>query len=199
MLTSPWDLLLTALFAMTLALSLWWWTSASRSDVRDRVLHLNHAVMSAAMIVMIWWPFGRLGSWVQIAIFALLFLLVIRVDWQPVFERVGDTTAHVLMNLAMIWMLAAMPLLMGDSAMTPEAHADHAGHGGAMPSDASGMAMAGPDTWVKALNGVATAAVFLCGFWWLRQITRSGQHRAHAACHVLMAGGMAAMLILMVA
>ncbi|MGP5597345.1 DUF5134 domain-containing protein, partial [Brachybacterium alimentarium] len=75
---------------------------------------MNHLVMSLAMLLMVWRPVGTAGTWIQVALFALFGVVMLL--GLPTVHAVGERVAvvsHVMLNAAMIWMLLAMPLLMG--------------------------------------------------------------------------------------
>ena len=168
--------------------------AAHRGPVATTV-HVNHLVMSLAMLLMVWRPVGGAGTWAQVAIFVLftLLMLVGLPTLQGLPTRAG-LLSHVVLNAAMIWMLLAMPLLMG--------HAEHGGadehaahHGGA--GTAAAVAAAPVPAWAATVNGAAVVLSALVAVWWLGRLLRERGHRVHSACHLLMGGGMALMLALM--
>ncbi|QHC02304.1 DUF5134 domain-containing protein [Epidermidibacterium keratini] len=149
--------------------------------------------MSVAMIVMIWWPAGTTGTWVQVVVFAVIGAAVLvgglRATRWPV--RV-DSVAHVLLTGAMIWMLAAMPLIMGHAPSSGGGH-----HGAAVvATSATTPAMSTPAA-VAVITWSLVAVSVVCGLWWLRRLFAAPRGVLHAGCHVLMAGGMALMLAVM--
>ncbi|MFJ6044881.1 DUF5134 domain-containing protein [Brachybacterium paraconglomeratum] len=159
-------------------------------------VHVNHLVMSLAMLLMVWRPVGTAGTWIQVALFAL-FTVVMLLGLPTVHgvsERVGVVN-HVVLNSVMIWMLLAMPLLMGH-AMGGSADA-HAGHHGGGTGDEMAMEMAPAPAWAEAVNWGAVVLSAVITTWWLVRLLRDPGHRAHSACHLLMAAGMALMLALM--
>nr|WP_281392021.1 DUF5134 domain-containing protein [Brachybacterium halotolerans] len=159
-------------------------------------VHVNHLVMSLAMLLMVWRPVGQVGTWVQVIIFSVFGVLMLAGlpsvhGWV---ERVGVFT-HLVLNAAMVWMLLAMPLLMGHAMdMSSDEHAAHHG-GGSM--DSMPMQMTPAPAWATTVNWVAVSLSFVVAVWWLVRILRERGHRVHAACHLLMAAGMALMLALM--
>lgn len=192
--------LLTAVFAATGLFCLATWTGHSVDHPAagdSRLVHATHALMSVAMVVMVWRPAGAVGTWVQVAVFAVLGLalavaalratgMVARIDW----------ITHLALDAAMIWMLAAMPLLMGTTgsvmgspASTGHHHGHHDGGTGAAPMPATGT-----PAWVDAASVVAIVACIMAMLWWAgRTLTSRGQ-RLHGLCHALMAAGTAIML-----
>lgn len=156
-----------------------------------QVIDLTHALMSAAMILMVWVAVGDVWMWAQVALFAVLALALIP-SLSDVRTRAGrvDLLGHALLDVAMIWMLAAMPLLMAGMATTAGSGA--APHHGT----ASGDALTATPLWADVTNIVVTIAVVAAGGWWLVRAAR-GPQRLHSLCHAFMAAGMATMLVLM--
>lgn len=197
MLGSPWDWILTVLFAITGVICLW--HLALSAEHREHAVEVRgvdalHLAMSVAMIVMIWWPPGTTGTWVQVALFAVIGAAILigglRATRWPV--RV-DSVAHVLLAVAMIWMLAAMPLIMGyDPASGAGGHAGH----GAVPAASTGPAASVEiSTPVAAITWTLVAVSAVCAIWWVRRLFAAPRGVLHAGCHVLMATGMALMLV----
>lgn len=198
MLDSPWNWILTVLFTVTGVICLWHIAaSTEHRGHRDEARGIDalHLAMSVAMIVMIWWPPGTTGTWVQVAVFAVIGAAILigglRATRWPV--RV-DSVAHVLLAVAMIWMLAAMPLIMGhDPAASP---GGHAGHGGVTTSSTSqSAASTAISTPVAAITWTLVAISAVCAIWWVRRLFAAPRGVLHAGCHVLMASGMALMLV----
>ncbi|MFE6650379.1 DUF5134 domain-containing protein, partial [Nocardioides sp. NPDC057772] len=131
MVDPPWDLLLTVAFVLTGTSGVWTLVVCPGSG-GQRVLHINHTVMSAAMILMIWVIVRDVAVWVQVGLFVILTLALL-----PALRRTSsrarrtDVVGHLALNAAMIWMLAAMPLLMADAHAAGTHTAGHAGHSGA--------------------------------------------------------------------
>lgn len=197
MIDAPWNIVLTLLFVFTGAVCARELivrrgrprTQAGVSD--EAVIDITHLVMSAAMILMLWVTVIDAITWAQVALFVIFGLALV-----PAFRSRRDTAArislagHVLLDAAMIWMLAAMPLLMSDMPMAAGGHAAH--HGG--------MAMAEPTptpVWADAVNAVFIVLCLAVALWWAVRLVRARGHRLHACCHLLMAAGMAGMLWLM--
>lgn len=196
MLPTPWDWILTACFVATGIFCLGFWIARGdhgRDPSSGPLVDANHALMSVSMIAMIWLPFGQIGSWVQAGAFALLGagLAALSVRATPAVHGV-DGLSHVLLNAAMVWMLLAMPLLMG-TGPSASGGGHHQHHGGG--TEAAHQVSATPG-WVSATNTVAIAISAAVALWWAVRAVR-GHHRLHALCHLLMGAGMAAMLALM--
>jgi len=207
---SPWSFVLTAIFLATAVLCALHLAQSRRApaamtteSVHDShngpiatAVHVNHLVMSLAMLLMVWRPVGTAGTWIQVALFALFGVVMLL--GLPTVHAVGERVAvvsHVMLNAAMIWMLLAMPLLMGHDMGGPvDAHAGH--HGGGT-GDEMAMEMTPTPAWVEAVNWGAVVLSAVIAVWWLVRLLRDPAHRAHSACHLLMAAGMALMLALM--
>lgn len=170
---------LTALFAVTGGYALLRWASL-RAGVAthhgDQVAELGHLVMSAAMIAMVWAYGGPTGDVAQIVLFGLLGLYFLA-------RRLGDRRAarpgcpaaeqHALMSVAMVWMVAGMPLLMGGGTGSAGGGGHH--HGGAAETTEAVPAPSAPTPgwafWLTVLFVVALAASGL--FWTRRALTAS--------------------------
>ena len=200
MLTSPWNLLLTLTFSFTALVcvgALIMHRSRSRASgagMSDgELIDVNHAVMSVAMIAMTWVSVIDVLTWAQVALFAILTL-----GFLPGFSRAGsraarfDLGSHIALNVAMIWMLLAMPLLMA-GIMDHSAGSAHAGHGAETGGD---MLMATP-AWADIVNALFIALSAAAAFWWLARLLTRPTHRLHTLCHTAMAAGMSGMLVLM--
>ncbi|GAA4976925.1 DUF5134 domain-containing protein [Pseudonocardia tropica] len=168
---------LTAVFAATAFYALTRWAAAvsERSSAAHRTAELAHLLMSAAMVVMIWTWSGSAGLWTQIVLFGVLgvFFLVTASRGVPcgTSGRVAGA-AHALMAAAMVWMLAAMPLIMASPVEAAGGGGVHAHHGGDT-MDMSGTAhAAGPAGWAVAVT-VALCAVLLAaaGYWGARALS----------------------------
>src|SRR5699024_12418534 len=99
-----------------------------------------------------------------------------------------------LFRSSMLWMLLAMPLLMG--------HAEHGGmdEHAAHPAGAEtapSVAVMPVPAWATTVNAAAVALSALVALWWLGRLLRESEHRVHSACHLLMGGGRALLLALM--
>lgn len=198
MIATPWALALTLVFVLTGlvcagALVIRRRAAAGDQGLSDEdLIDVNHGVMSAAMILMLWLMTDGVVAWAQIAIFAILAVALL-----PVYQRAAGTTArvdlvsHAGQDLAMIWMLAAMPVLMSE--MAGGAGGGGHSHGG---SDAGAVPTATP-AWADAVNiGFVVIATATAGWWLYRTLTATG-HRLHLLGYAAMAAGMATMLLLM--
>jgi hypothetical protein len=172
---------LTVLFALSGGYSLLRWASL-RAGVAghhgDQVAELSHVLMSLGMIAMVWAYGGGTGDAVQLVAYLALSgyfltrLLRGRATGHPGCPAPGF---HLLMSGSMVWMVAAMPLLMAGSV---------AGPSGGMQMDGmtmGGMTMGGTDTgldarpvtatpgWAIALTWVFIAGLVLGAGFWLRR------------------------------
>ncbi|NLU79228.1 DUF5134 domain-containing protein [Micromonospora sp. HNM0581] len=158
----------------------------------EELIGINHGVMSAAMILMAWVMVEGAVAWAQIAVFAILALALL-----PAYRRTRhaadrtDLISHAGMDVAMIWMLAAMPTLMSELG-TGGAGAGHS-HGGG----SSGGAPMPTPAWADTVNIVFVALAVATALWWLYRSTTSSRHRVHSLSYSVMAAGMATMLLLM--
>ena len=172
----PLSVALTVLFALSGGYSLLRWASL-RAGVAghhgDQVAELSHVLMSLGMIAMVWAYGGGTGDAVQlIAYLALSGYFLTRLLRG---RATGDSGCpapgfHLLMSGSMVWMVAAMPLLMAGSV---------AGPSGGMQMD--GMTMGGADTgldarpvtatpgWAIALTWIFIAGLVLGAGFWLRR------------------------------
>lgn len=182
-----------------LAVTAWWLFSrrTAASPGEPRWAELDHLVMSIAMIVMVWWPTGLLGTVIQAVVFAIFALAWIRriLRSTTLGGRLG-AGAHLIMDLAMVWMLLIMVLPGGHTATGSggEGHAGHDHHGGGEMS----MAAAGdPSPAIGMITDVSVVVLAVAVVWWVVAAARRHDHRLEAVCHALMAGAMAAMLTLM--
>ncbi|MFI5825589.1 DUF5134 domain-containing protein [Streptomyces rishiriensis] len=202
MIVAPWNLILTIVFVYTgvvLAISLIAWLRRPRVERRfdgEVLADVNHILMSAAMIWMSWSMESELALGLQVALFAaltvglLLFLPGARTTTQRL-----DLGWHVVLNAAMIWMLAAMPLLMADMAMGHGTSTDHG-----MNMDMSGEghpAMMGTPMWADVVNTVFVVLCVAVALWWVYRAVTAKGHRLHVSVHAVKGAGMAAMLVLM--
>jgi hypothetical protein len=156
------------------------------------LIDVNHAVMSAAMILMLWVLVEGVVAWAQVAVFAILALALLPAYRQArVTSGRVDVLGHVGLTVAMMWMLAAMPTLMSEMASdgTGSGHS----HGG-------GNAAAGPTAtpvWADMVNVAFVVLAAGTALWWLYRAATAAGHRLHLASYAAMAGGMATMLVLM--
>jgi hypothetical protein len=88
----------------------------------DRIAALSHLLTSTAMIGMAWgWPGpGTSAGLAQLAVFGLLAAVFVVRVLRPVGHGRGASANHLLDLVAMVWMLGAVPWLMGAD---PAAHA----------------------------------------------------------------------------
>ncbi|WP_285362881.1 DUF5134 domain-containing protein [Microbacterium sp. LMC-P-041] len=198
MIAAPWNVILTLVFIMTAVICLSGLIERSREGRRGArltdsdVIDITHGVMSVAMIVMTWWTVWDAVTWAQVAIFAILALALV-----PSFRGVKgaqtvDLVGHIVLDAAMVWMLAAMPLLMAGMDMSGDAGGGHAGHGGG-----GGPTIESTPVWVDIVNAVFIALCVAATVWWIWRLFRSSHHRIHSLCHIAMAAGMGWMLVLM--
>jgi hypothetical protein len=157
-----------------------------------RMAALSHLLMSVAMIGMAWgWPGpGTSAGIVQLAVFGLLTaVFVLRV------LRRSAGADHLVDLVAMVWMLGAVPWLMGADA------ASHSHHHAAVPVWMQVVTLA-----LLVLLGNAALAFVVeehrsaPGLVAAASPAGSGTRRVSrldAAGHVLMSGGMAGMLLTM--
>ncbi|MET8518936.1 DUF5134 domain-containing protein [Nocardioides sp. NBC_00163] len=189
MVDPPWDLLLTVAFVLTGTAGIWILVVCPPSGT-ETVLHLNHAVMSVAMILMIWVIVSDVAVWAQVALFAVLALaLLAALRRASDGARRADLVGHLGLNAAMIWMLAAMPLLMADVGGLE----GHAGHGSAVAIAPAGHTPG----WAVAVNSLFVVVCAAGVLWWLVRATAVREHRLPALGHGLMAAGMGTMLVLL--
>lgn len=199
MIAAPWNIVLTLVFVFTAAICLGSLITRRRRIVGEAsltepdIVDLTHGVMSIAMIVMVWWSVWDAVTWAQIAIFAVLALALVPSYRGATRRRAVDFTGHIALGAAMIWMLAAMPLLMAGMDMGDSSGGGaHAGHG-----TASGMMLQATPAWADAVNLVFVAVCAVAAAWWLWRVIAGRHHRIHALCHTAMAAGMGGMLVLM--
>ncbi|WP_328530869.1 DUF5134 domain-containing protein [Nocardioides sp. NBC_00368] len=196
MVDPPWDLLLTVAFVLTGTSGIWTLVVCPGSGGQT-VLHVNHTVMSAAMILMIWVILWDAAVWAQVALFGILTVVLL-----PALHRTSgrarraDIVGHLALNAAMIWMLAAMPLLMSDAHGAGTHTSGHAGHSGATAVLPPATAAAAPG-WAILVNSLFVAACAAGVIWWLLRAAAIREHRLPALGHGLMATGMGTMLLLM--
>lgn len=215
MISFPWSLVLTAAFTFTglvclIHIANHWSKIRSRTspDIgafrMDLIVHANHLVMSIGMIAMIWTHTGTLASWAQIIFFTIV-ALVMMVGMARAQESVTrvSVVSHIILNAAMVWMLAAMPLLMAPQASNGEHGEGNTGGGNPSSGHSGGHSMtqtmpAGQTSdWVATTNWIAIALSSLVALWWLVMLIRSRRVGVHTLCHAVMGLGMAGMLTLM--
>lgn len=199
MLTSPWDLILTVLFVATggwCAVDLVIHRARLRTQdgtiAQHAIIAINHLVMSAAMLLMIWVAtIVDAATWAQVAVFAIFSVALL----PGIVGRVGaahriSLLGHVSMNAAMIWMLLAMPLLMAGMTMGGgDAPAHHGGGMTALPTSTP--------VWADIVNWAFVAVSAVAALWWTYELLRSRGRHLHLLCHAGMAAGMGLMLVVM--
>lgn len=205
MMTFPVNVVLTCAFALTglyclfhLVQSRGAAESPSRTLTDAQVVDVNHVIMSLAMILMTWMMFGDALLWMQVVLFALLAMSLVP-NWTRARTSVErtDVATHLTLDVAMVWMLAAMPLLMAGMA-----HGSGGGHGGQGSHATHGgqemsTAAAATPAWTDAVNWLFVVACAVAAAWWVFRGAQGQGHRWHAACHALMAAAMSVMLVAM--
>lgn len=204
MIAAPWNLILTITFVFTAAVCLIDLIPRLTRARRERnqfdgevLVDINHTLMSAAMIWMSWSMESALALWAQVAVFAALTIALL-----PLLRRAHtaqarvDLAGHLTLNAAMIWMLAAMPLLMADTDMSHDTDPgmrmdDHMQMADAAPT------MIGTPLGADVVNVIFVALTTATMLWWLYRLISRHHHRLHATCHSVMATGMGLMLVLM--
>lgn len=153
----------------------------------DRMAELSHLLMSTAMVGMAWgWPAGTgtAGGLAQLVVFGVLAVAFVVRLLDPAEQRPAGSAHQLLMLAAMVWMLLAMPASHG-----------HHGHGAAPAlTQLVTVAFAVP-LCAAAVALVSRRAPVLVPAAAPPQECRGG--RLDLAGHVLMSGGMAAMLLAM--
>ncbi|WP_226353602.1 DUF5134 domain-containing protein [Pseudonocardia sp. ICBG601] len=139
----------------------------------DRGVELSHVVMSVAMIAMAWgWTGGPAtpSGVLQLVVFGI-FAVSFLAQAVAAGHDVVASADHAVMNAAMVWMVAAMPALMGMPATAGGGgggHAGHAGHGSGAAEMAGmdGMAAAPTPAWVTAMTGVLVVVLACSAVLW---------------------------------
>jgi len=203
---APWNIILTIAFVFTGLVCLIDLVPRLTRSRREKqpfdgeiLVDINHILMSAAMIWMAWSMESELALWVQVGVFAVLTIALLsllrRAHNTPV--RI-DLAGHLTLNAAMIWMLAAMPLLMAGMDMSHDMDPGMSMDGQMPMGDAAAapMTMSTP-MWADVVNVIFVALSAATMLWWLYRLISSRHHRLHATCHTVMAAGMGVMLVLM--
>ncbi|MGW6276201.1 DUF5134 domain-containing protein [Kribbella sp. NPDC055071] len=185
---------LTVVFSATGLYCLWRLMTVRRPPM-ETLVDVSHVVMGPAMVVMLWWPSAGQARWIQMAIFggfAVVFLYHLAGS-VTVTARAG-ALVHGAMNLGMVWMLAAMPILMSSGGGMAGMEMDMAGmdHGAVSLSDLVGI-----QAWTAMLSWVAVGLLIISAGWWLVRLIQTPGHRILGGCHCLTCAGMATMLALM--
>ena len=146
-----------------------------------RVAESSHLLMSIAMIVMIWVPGGgpsSAGGVVMIIVFGAFMVVFGARLFAP---AAGPSRAapghHVIMNAAMVWMVAAMPWIMGTDGAATGADSDGHDHStmSAMPGMGGaghGSLVAGTPGWVTAVSGVFVVVLAAAAVMWAVRVVR---------------------------
>lgn len=103
---------LTLVFGTT-GLYCLWRLATGRGRGIEVFTDVNHVVMSAAMLAMLWLPSGGVARWLQVVAFggaAIVFLQHLARSAE-VAARAG-ALMHAAMNLGMVWMLTTMPMTL---------------------------------------------------------------------------------------
>lgn len=206
MIAAPWNVILTIAFVFTALVCLIDLVPRLARTRREGhgfdgeiLVDINHILMSAAMIWMSWSMESELALWIQVGVFAALTIALL-----PLLRRAHTTPArvdlagHITLNAAMIWMLAAMPLLMAGMDMSHDMEPGMSMDGQMQMGDAAAAPMMmGTPLWADVVNVVFVALSAATMLWWLYRLFASRHHRLHATCHTVMAAGMGVMLVLM--
>ncbi|MFR9805468.1 DUF5134 domain-containing protein [Pseudonocardia sp. RS010] len=176
--TTSWTF--TLVFALTGAYSAVRFTLLTSGAERDgdRVAEFAHLLMSLAMIGMAWAWTGRPGgpgATVQIVVFGLLALwfLTRAARRATGHGRVSDAY-HLVTAAAMVWMVAAMPQIMGMT--TAVGPAGHAGHGSAAPNTggADGPMSGATPLWVTIVTWTFVVLLGAAAVLWATRAVRAG-------------------------
>ncbi|HWD06095.1 MAG TPA: DUF5134 domain-containing protein [Amycolatopsis sp.] len=166
--------LFTVVFAITGLYSLYRFAGLMSGTGRDgdRAAELAHLLMSLAMVGMTWAWTGSAdttGGIVQVVVFGL-FALWFAGGLLAGAHRVGGAY-HLVMAVAMVWMVVAMPLLMGGMAGGPGdgGRADMPGMQSANPMPTTG-ALASRPAWVSLVTVVLIVLLAVAALWWLSHL-----------------------------
>ena len=154
----------------------------------DQLAELSHLLMGLAMIAMTLGWTGGPGSAsgiVQLLLFGLLTLWFLgRAVGRSAGHGGTSNVYHLVMTASMVWMVAAMPRLMG---MPETGSADamasmHGGHdGGSAAGAAHATAMAHAPTWMVAVNWGFVALLGAGAALWARRAARARPNDPGAA------------------
>jgi hypothetical protein len=143
----------------------------------DRLAELSHLLMSIAMIAMaLGWSGGpSSGSGIiQLVLFGVLTVWFLgRAAARTAGHRPSSSVYHMVVCASMLWMVAAMPQLMGMPEMGSMA-GGHAGHdAGATAAAAPGAAMGAPaPTWMVVTSWVFIVLLAAAGLMWVGRAVR---------------------------
>ncbi|MET0190183.1 MAG: DUF5134 domain-containing protein [Pseudonocardia sediminis] len=173
----PLALALSAVFVLTGAYALVRWSAAMTGPLPPsrRMAELAHLLMSVAMLVMTWTWAGTTGVTVQIVLFTVFagyFVVDAVARYRTGSHGCAGGSAHALMAAAMVWMLAAMPLIMPTPVVAEAGgHGAHSGHGGGDGAAMDMTAHTGPVAWAVVLTiGACAALLATSAFWAVRAL-----------------------------
>lgn len=177
----PLALALSAVFVLTGAYALVRWSAAMTGPLPParRMAELAHLLMSVAMLVMTWTWAGTTGVTAAIVLFTVFvgYFVVDAVHrYRTGSHGCAGGSAHALMAAAMVWMLAAMPLIMPVPVPVPVSgsapgHSAHSGHAGDAGAGLDMAAPTGPSGWAVVLTvGVSAALLATSTFWAARAL-----------------------------
>lgn len=149
----------------------------------NRLAELSHLVMSLAMIAMAWaWtgdPSSPTGL-LQIVVFGLFGIwFLARLTVPEGDHSRANEGYHLVTNAAMVWMVAAMPQIMGADTSAPEAAAHDGSDGMAGMAGMAGRAVPASTPpsapgWVVAVSGVFVVLLVAGAVLWTSRIVRPG-------------------------
>jgi len=173
----PLSVVLTVLFTGTGLYSLLRWASlrtGAASHHGDQVAELSHLVMSLAMVGMVWAYGGPAAATLQLVAFGGFSCYFLA---RLVRSRSGGPAGcpapgfHLLMAASMVWMVAAMPLLMaglaigsGGGGMVMDGHVMGGDEG------ASGPVVTETPGWALALTVLFCVGLLVGAGYWARQL-----------------------------
>ena len=203
MISGGWAVVLTVIFVGTGLYSLWHWSSvavARRAAQRrpEWLTGLSHLVMSAAMIVMVWWPAGLVGTVVQVVVFVAFAVAFVQagVRASDAADRVGAVAPHDHERgdgLDAGHHAAADGWY--DSDRRQRWRSRH--HGSVASADPAAPGHGAAPVWVVAVNWVWIALLVAAAGWWIVRLIRERRKPGGAWCHSVMAVAMALMLAVM--
>lgn len=198
MLTSPWNLILTALFAATGASCVVGLVAhRTRPHAADAaltprtIIDVNQLLVSAAIVLMIWvTPFDAV-IWAQVAVFAI-FGMALLPDLVGAARAAGRISllGHLIVNAATIWVLLAMPLLMAKTTNDPASSGHHHGGEGA-------ATQMGTPLWADIVNWLFVGLTAGAALWWIVALISHRSRQVRSIRYASVAAGMAVMLIVM--
>lgn len=174
----PLALALSAVFVLTGAYALVRWSAAMTGPLPPgrRMAELAHLLMSVAMLVMTWTWAGTAGVTAQIVLFTVFagYFLVDAVHrYRTGSHGCAGGSAHALTAAAMVWMLAAMPLIMPVPVSgSASGHGAHSGHAGGVGAGMETAVPTGPAGWAVVLTIGASAALLATSAFWAARALR---------------------------